>query len=362
MALTLLLHGKHAEPPVAYQPLGRWLVPWRFRSFEAEYAALRTGVGLIDDSTQALIEVRGADRVSFLHNLLTNDIKRLAPGTGCRAALLDPSARLIAELVVLSDPDALWLLCDLDRAGVVMQALDRCLFSEAVTLTNHERKSAVLALQGPRTMESLRELTGAAVSLPTPGDHVLLPFHEITMRLVRHSLTDEDGVLCLLNAGDAQTMWEFLAQRGRPQGLILVGWEALNVARIEAGIPWFGLDMDTTNLLPETGLEEALASETKGCYVGQEIVARMRTYGSPNKKLMGLLMDGSEVPQPRDPITRGEDTVGWVTSGCRSPALGRPIAMGYLKRGAYEPDTSVEVARGAARVPATVVERKRLGS
>ncbi|MBI3084000.1 MAG: hypothetical protein HYY90_06510, partial [Candidatus Omnitrophica bacterium] len=89
--LTLLLHGRHTRDAVEYQPLGQWIVPWRFGSFEAEYEALRAGAGLIDFSTQALIEVRGRDRATFLNALLTNDIKRLSPGTGCRAALLDPS-------------------------------------------------------------------------------------------------------------------------------------------------------------------------------------------------------------------------------------------------------------------------------
>jgi len=357
MALTLLLHGRHAHHAVTYQPLGPWLVPWRFRSFEAEYEALQRGAGLIDYSHHAMIEVRGADRVSFLHNLLTNDIKRLAQGSGCRAALLDPSAKLIAELLVLADLDALWLLCELQCAGMVMQALERSLFSEQVTLTNLERRQAVLALQGPRTMDLLRELTGAVVRLSETGDHTVMRFQEITARLVRRRLTDADGLLLLVNAEEALALWDWMNHRGRSAGLVPVGWDALNTARIEAGIPWFGLDMDATNLLPETGLEETLASETKGCYVGQEIVARMRTYGSPNKKLMGLLIDGSEVPQTRDPITRGEETVGWVTSGCRSPALQRPIAMGYLKRGAYEPGTSVEILRGDARLAATVVSR-----
>jgi len=110
MVMPLLLHGRHAGPHVLYQPFGPWIVPWRFGSLEEEYLALRTGVGLIDDSTQALLEVQGADRTSFLHNLLTNDIKRLTPGTGCRSALLTPNAKLIAEFLVLVDLSSIWLL------------------------------------------------------------------------------------------------------------------------------------------------------------------------------------------------------------------------------------------------------------
>ena len=98
MPIPLLLHGRHGGPSVVYQPFGPWIVPWRFQSLDAEYESLRHGVGLIDDSTQALIEVRGSDRVGFLHNVLTNDVERLVPGMGCRAALLTPNAQMLSEL------------------------------------------------------------------------------------------------------------------------------------------------------------------------------------------------------------------------------------------------------------------------
>ncbi|MBI3011089.1 MAG: aminomethyl transferase family protein [Candidatus Omnitrophica bacterium] len=366
--LTLLLHGRHAPPThaevggqgrdaVEYQPLGQWIVPWRFDSFEAEYEVLRAGAGLIDYSTQAFIEVRGRDRATFLNALLTNDIKRLSPGTGCRAALLDPSAKVIAELAVLADPDAIWLLCDLSRSGVVAQTLDRHHFSEEISLTNHERRWAALALQGPRTMDLLRPLFGVAGPVPQPGDHAVVALQDLTIRLVHSRLTDEPGLLCLVRAEEALAVWGWLSRRGREMGLSPVGWEALNTARIEAGIPWFGIDMDTVNLLPETGLEEQLASETKGCYVGQEIIARVRTYGSANKRLMGLLIEGDDVPETGDPMMRGGELLGHVTSACRSPALRRPIAMGYVKRGAYEPGTAVEILHGTDRLRATITTR-----
>jgi len=356
MSYPLLLHAKHHRS-ATYQPFGEWLVPWRFQSLEAEYQRIRSEVGLIDYSTQALIELRGADRVGFLHNLLTNDIKRLSPGTGCQAALLTASAKLIADLLVFAEPEALWLLGDANRAVVVAQTLDRHRFSEEVSLTNHERRWAALALQGPRTMDLLRPLFGLVGPSPQPGDHAVVALQDLTIRLVHHRLTDEPGVLCLVRAEEALAVWGLLSRRGRETGLLLTGWEALNTARIEAGIPWFGIDMDTVNLLPETGLEEQLASETKGCYVGQEIIARMRTYGSANKRLMGLLIEGAEVPETGDPMMRGGELLGHVTSACRSPALRRPIAMGYVKRGAYEPGTRVEIVRGSDRLRATVTTR-----
>ena len=354
MAYPLLLHAKHRETSVTYESFGEWVVPWRFDSCETEYRALRTGVGLIDYSTQALIEVKGADRAGFLHTLLTNDITRLAPGHGCHAALLTASAKLIANLLVLADPDALWLLCDATRAAVVTQTLERYRFSEEVALTNHERREAVLALQGPRALEFLSPLVEALDALGNPGDHAVRSFHEVPLRIVRHTLTGDAGVLCICPAEHTHKVWTLLGHR---EGLTLVGWEALNTARIEAGIPWYGMDMDDSTLLPETGLETLLASETKGCYLGQEIVARMRTYGSASRKLMGLQFDGDQVPGAGDALMLNGKEAGWVTSACFSPAMKHAIGMGYVKRGFYEPGTQLELPRWGIRMPVTVAKR-----
>lgn len=357
MPYPLLLHSKHLDTSVTYQPFGDWIVPWRIRAFEPEYQSLREGIGLVDYSTQALIEVRGADRVAFLQNLLTNDIARLSAGTGCDAALLTASGKLTATLMVLADLECVWLLCEAERAVVVTQTLERYLFSEQVRLTNHERRSAVLALQGPRTLEWLAGVVEPEVSLPKAGDHVCCVIQGIAARLVRQSLTGDVGVLCVCPAERALDLWEALTERGKPLGLTRVGWEALNTARIEAGIPWFGIDMDESNLLPETGLETVAVSETKGCYLGQEIVARMQTYGSASKKLMGLLIESSRGAESGNRILRGSEEVGLVTSTCYSPTLGQSIAMGYLKRGSYDPGTRVEIIAGATRLPATVATR-----
>ncbi len=362
MAYPLLLHAKHQGATVTYQAFGGWIVPWRFGAFEQEYQTLRTGVGLVDYSSQALIEVTGADRVSFLHNLLTNDIKRLAPGTGCPAALLTANAKLIADVLVFAECASLWLLCDANRAALIVQTLTRYLFAEQVTITNHERAWAVLALQGPRTLEWARQLVGPAAAWTHPGDHLAASVADISVRWIRHSLADDSGLLCLCPVEHAEQLWVWLQQRGRSVGLAVVGWDALNTARIEAGRPWYGIDMDDTNLLPETGLELVAVSDTKGCYLGQEIIARMQTYGSANKKLMGLLCEGDQAPAAGDRIFAHGEEAGVVTSGCVSPTLSRPIGMGYLKRGAYEAGTAVEILHGSDRMAATAAERPLVGA
>jgi folate-binding protein YgfZ len=361
MAYPLLLHASHAEGPVMYQPLGQWVVPWRLTSFEAEYQALRAGASLIDYSTLAVVEVAGADRAAFLHNLLTNDIKRLGPGGGCHAFLLNANGKLIAEVRVLMMDQTAWLLCDATRASELAKVLEGYVFSEAVTITNHERAHAVFAIEGPQTMAALSRLTRQGESLPGRFDHAASTMHGAPVRLVRDGLAGGLGVLCIAEAGQAKPLWQALTHAAADAGLRPAGWEALNAARIETGIPWWGLDMTEDNLLPETGLETSAASDSKGCYVGQEIVARMATYGSANKKLVGLLIEGSQMPEPGDQLLHHGEDAGRVTSAYLSPSLKRPIALGYVKRGAYEVGTKLELVCRNARLDATVAARPMIG-
>lgn len=357
MAYPLLLHARHRDGEVTYQPFGSWVVPWRYDRFDAEYQALRNGAGLIDFSCKAAVELRGKDRANFLHNLLSNDIKRLTPGGGCQAALLTPNAKLIADLIVLMDAEATWLLCDAECVMAVFQTLEKYLFSEQIAIINHERKQAVLALQGPRALECLIQVSGTVVAVPRPCDHQPITIEGIPVRIIRHSLTGGVGVLCLVEEPQAKPLWDILFARGVASGMRLAGWEALNTSRIEAGIPWFGIDINEDNLLPETGLETVMASDTKGCYVGQEVVARLGTYGSVSKKLVGLKLKGKTVPEAGSKILRDKEEVGWVTSACYSPTLSLPIALGFIKRGSFEPETPVEIAAAQERIPATVVKR-----
>ncbi len=357
MPIPLLLHGRHAKGPVHYEPFGPWLVPWRIASFEAEYAALATGVGLIDYSIYSTIDVQGADRVGFLHNLLSNDIKRLRPGQGCQAALLTANAKVLATCLVLAEEASVRLLCHATTASLVTQTLEQYHFSEDVTIINHERRDAILALQGPQTSGCLRRLLDEAPELPQPGDHAAATLAGHAIRIVSHTLIGQPGWLCSIPASEAQTVWTLLQERGEQVGVRPVGWEALNTIRIEAGIPWFGIDFDSNHLLPETGLETLLANDSKGCYVGQEIVARMQTYGSASKKLVGLLIEGAVVPVAGDRLMRGDDEVGMITSACDSPALQHPIALGFVKRGSYEPGTTLEILHGNVRHSAAVAVR-----
>ena len=139
---------------------------------------------------------------------------------------------------------------------------------------------------------------------------------------------------------------------GRP-----CGWQALEIARIEAGIPRFGADMDETNLAPEAGIEERAISYSKGCYIGQEVIARIRTYGQVAKSLRGLLLsdDLAELPKKGDKLFHGDKEAGFITSAVASPTFRRNIALGYVRREWNEPGTELRLRAAERDSPATIV-------
>lgn len=295
-----------------------------------DYETLRTGAGLIAWDAWGIVEAGGADRIAFLHSLLSNDIKALTPGRSCEAALLTPAGKVLAHLVVFAEADAHWLLVDRSRIETVLNTLNRYLIMEQVTLTDIRTAYAIAALQGPQTQAAV-----GAVS------------QETVVRLAGFPVVTKDDRLLIVPAEQAARIRGRLVQAG----VAPVGWDTFNTLRIEAGLPWYGIDMDESNLLPETGLEERLVSYTKGCYVGQEVIARLQTYGSVSQKLMGLSIEGNAVPERGDAIMKDGEAIGRITSACFSPRLNRPLALGYLKRPHYEAGTDVQISGG---VTATV--------
>ncbi len=336
---------------------GQWQgqsVPLRFGDVADEYRAVRERAGIIDWVTCGAIEVRGVDRVAFLHNLLTQDIKRLAPG---RAALVTPTAKVLADLLVVAESDAHWLLTDRSRVETVRATLDRYVISEVVELIDRSNELTTLAIQGPASSRVLHAAFPRTCQPEGPLTHLRVEDNGASLLVVEATITGQAGYVLLVPIDRAAELWQRLLTAGRDFGAMPVGWDALNALRIESGIAWYGADIDESNLLPETGLERDAISEAKGCYVGQEIIARMLTYGSANRKLMGLLIDGEIVPVIASPIMKDSETIGTVTSACWSFALRRPIAMGYVKRPLYEPGNRVDIVAGDARLASTIVAR-----
>lgn len=316
----------------------------------AEYRAVRTSLGLLDRSAAGVLEVTGRDRASFLHAMLTNDVKSLAPGGGCAASLLDVHGKIQVFVWILVLDERIIALTPPGLAAKTVEDLDRHLFSEKAYLRDATGELALLVLAGPDAPVAVERLSGVGVP-ERAWSHVGATLAGAAVRLVRGGgETGEAEVWITCARGEAAGVWESLRASGaRPAGRL-----AFESLRIETGTPAFGLDADQTVLLPEIPFADQV-SYSKGCYLGQEVVVRIRDRGHVNRMLRGLVLEGDVVPDRGARVLAGNVEVGSVTSATWSFGLGRPIALGIVRRQHAEPGTRVAVAVGAEPlVPATV--------
>jgi glycine cleavage system T protein len=349
---TLPLHELHATAGALLEEVCGWLLPVHYGDPVAEHRAVRTAAGLLDRSLVGKVEVSGRDRASFLQGMLTNDVKALVPGHGCPAAFLDAHGKVQALLTVLALEDRLLLELPPGIAEKTLQTLDKFLISERAYFTNVTEAFALFALHGPAAGAVLADATGSPVSLE-PYQHVELTVGAAPVRLCRVDGLGVTGFHLWGLHQHAADLWRSLVEVGKPHGLRPLGGAAFASLRVEAGVPCFGHDVDETTLLMEAPLEH-LMSYTKGCYLGQEIVARIKYRGHVNRFLTGLTLDGAEVPDNGAAVLADGKEIGRVTSAVRSIALGRPIALAYVRREHLAPGTPVAVKHREASLGARV--------
>lgn len=331
-----------------------WELPARYGDPSLEYHAVRNRVGLIDLSYRGILELAGRDRARFLNGMVTNDIKSLKAGSGQYAAMLTVHGKLMADMRIYNLADAYWLELHEDLAPKTHEALTRHLIADQVEIRDRSGEFIVIALQGPAGIDLFEKLgIGEAKGLEE-YQHLEVSVGGTTIRLIRASETGEEGFIAVVPVAAAETVWQTLMEAGRTDRLRRVGMEAVNVLRIEAGVPWYGLDMDETTLLQEAGLERA-ASFSKGCYIGQETVTRIAHRGHVNRHLVGLLIEGGETPEAGATLFHEHREVGRITSAVHSPALGRPVALGYVHRESLAPGAILELQTGKATSSAEIV-------
>jgi folate-binding protein YgfZ len=305
------------------------------------YRSAREGCALADLSDRAVLAATGPKRQPFLHGLLSNDIGGRTPGQGVGSALMDAKGRLLCLFRVLVTPDALLLEMPGGRLDFVHQALER--YRVAAPVRFAVRPTAVIGLLGPQAADVLRAL--GATEVPAGREsHALATVAGREVRVVRAGDLPAEGFALHAAPDDAEAVTAALrARAGEP-----LDRETLDALRIEDGRAWYGPDVTEDNLLFETGLVSEYHAP-KGCYVGQEVVARLEARGGHVSRLLRGLRLGAPAAAGAVVTAEGSD-VGRVTTAAVSPRSG-PIAMAYVHRRAFEPGTTVEVD-GA---PATVV-------
>jgi folate-binding protein YgfZ len=318
------------------------------------YDAARHRAAAIDRSDRGRIVVSGVDRASYLQGLLTNDIVALASGRGCYAAYLTAQGRMIADVHVYELGDVILLTMSGDVKDAVMTKLDQFIFGEDVQLGDVTSTFAQIAVVGPQAAGAVaRVVSGvdadALGALPEHGN-LRAQWAGGAAIVVRVTDTGEPGFDLFVEQPRAAELTAALSTID----VAPVDAATAEAIRIESGVALFHRDMDEETLPLEAGIESRAISFTKGCYVGQEVVIRVlhRGHGRVARKLVGLVFGGSQPPAPGAKIRAGDREIGEVTSSTASPALQKPVALGYVHRDFVEPGTKVSVDGAGGEVTA----------
>lgn len=330
-------------------------LPEHFGDPVAEYEAAQAVAGLVDMSFRGMIELTGSDRLRWLNGQITNEVKDLKPGEGKLAAVLNVKGHILADLAAYGLPASVWIDVSRDRAQVVRDAFDRYIVADDVMAGNASDRYGHLMVVGPGAQRFMAEVVGDGVKDLPAWHHAEVLIGGLRVRIIATRWLGMPGYDVIVPADAAGSLWENLANLGLARGLCPVGMAALEVLRVEAGWPWYGVDFDDSNLLMEA-LTPNHVSFTKGCYLGQEVVIRVEHQGHLNKKLMGLLVSGAIVPSAKADILSGERKVGTVTGAVFSPALQRVIALGYVRRECWDPGTKLRIISGGQSLDAEVTE------
>jgi folate-binding protein YgfZ len=306
----------------------------------ADYRAITEACGLVDRSDRGKLALTGTEAASFLQGQVSNDVERLVPGTGCYAVFLTPKGKMLGDIRILAVADELLL----DTERIALQALFNMIrrFSLGYQVELHKRtlERGLLSLIGPQAAE----LAGAGDVGSDEHAHTVI---EVAgTGLPARAIRTDVGVDLLCDAADTDALRTALEDAGA----VTVGDGALECLRVEYGRPRYGTDLDDTVIPQEAGLNERAVSFTKGCYVGQETVARLHYRGKPNRQLRGLRLSGAV--EPGAELASDGRTVGRVTSVATSPRFGS-IALGFVRR---EASVGSTVSVGAGEVTAEVIE------
>jgi folate-binding protein YgfZ len=341
-----------------------------YGDWSAEHAALHQSAGVLDLSFRSRLCLVGADRARFLHGQVTNDVKKLRVGSGCYAAITTAKGKMESDLNIFCLADELLLDFESGLADKVSRRLEKYIVADDVQIVDAAPHYGLLSVQGPmaelivRALGWVAEIPAQPLASVNISDAALgeiylathAPFSNLRSR--QRQEADLPGYdLFIPNASLAAAADQLLAAAAASGGRAC-GWQAYETARIEAGIPRFGADMDETNIPLECGLEARAISYTKGCYIGQEVINRIHSVGHVNRELRGLRLadDLKTLPQRGDKLLQAGKEAGHITSAAYSPWLKANIALGFVRREADHSGAELTLQRAAGESLAKIVE------
>ncbi len=333
--------------------IGEWFgcaLPSNFGDWRAEYRFAHESVALLDKNYRAYLSFAGPDRLRYLNAILTNNIKDLKIGEGVVSLFLNPQGRIQAEIETYAEAEKLFCVSFAMIREKLVPALDHYIIMDDVVLTDESARYGTLALEGPRSGEILKHLTGIELESLTELGWTESKIGSIPCRITRRSPAGIPSAEFLCEQTHLPTLWNVLLEAAKSHGGGPAGYTALNALRLEAGIPWFGYDFGEKQIPHEAGLEKSHISYTKGCYTGQEIVERVRSRGQVNRVRGLFKLSSSNFPAPETAIQFEGKEVGYVTRAADSPTFQSVIAMGYIRREQSAPGTEVQIGGKTATV------------
>jgi aminomethyltransferase len=316
-----------------------------FGNSAEEFRALLEDCGLYDMSWQAKLVLTGEDRVRWLNGMVTNNVRDLAVGHGVYSLLLTAQGRIVADLVSYNRGDYLLVTSDRSQVQAITEMFERYIIMDDVEVADISDKLSALGLAGPKAAEALHK-AGIEVSQLSQGELVDLVWQNIGITVARGTHPNWESYEIWFAPEHSSALWDAL----RNAGATPVGSEALDWYRIARGIPRYGIDLTQRDLPQETEQKHAL-NFAKGCYIGQEIVERIRARAILHRTFTGFEL-GEEPPATGTKITQGDRNIGEITSSARIPFPSgqRTLALGYLRRDFEKPGTTVQIGEQTATV------------
>ncbi len=351
--------------------MGVWFgcaLPDDFGDAAAEYRYANQSVALVDKNYRAYLAFTGPDRARYLNAILTNNIKDLVLGQGTVSLLLNPQGHILAEIETYALAERHFCVSYAMIREQLIPWMDKYIIMDDVMLTDETDAYGTLALEGPKAVDVVKEVSGVDLSQLNElasVDGEILRFAQddnesakkvpIPCRVVKRSPGGVAGAEFVVERAQLAALWQILLEAARKHGGGPAGYTALSGQRLAQGVPWFGYDFGEKQIPHEAGLENSHISYTKGCYTGQEIVERVRSRGHVNRRRVGLLFSGDGVPEAGaalmldDPAGNAKDA-GYVTRAARIWDPPRVIGMGYVRKEAEAPGTTLKWAGGTAAV------------
>ena len=351
----LPLHDAHLKHGAVLQEANGLELPAHYGDWEAEHQAVRQAVGISDLSHRGLVRVTGEDRLKWLHGITSNDLLTIPSGTARYTALLSHKGRMLSYVRVYPLADSV-LLEDAGEIGdATFQALRKfLLYGTKAKLENLAERWGALLVSGPRAPELIQSAFNLDVGHLTPLQFIVQQTNGQHAVLIRSEETGEIDLELLLPVDGLTSAWERLWESGERMGVKPVGLRAREALRIEAGLPRAGAELTEEIVPPEANLQEKGFSLSKGCYPGQEALARMDTYGNVRRRLVSLVLHEPLVVSKGAKLFSGSREVGWVSSATHSPSFGCTVALGFPLRDFATPGTSLDVEIDGQRHEATV--------